>query len=87
MQTAEAAPTSIPLSLLTAPMGKKLRLLVLQAKPAQCQRLREMGFCESAQIERISGRTTLLCQLCGIRIALSGRAANHIVVEMIRGGG
>jgi len=47
MQTAEVAPKPIPLSLLSAPMGKKLRLLALEAKPAQCQRLREMGFCES----------------------------------------
>ncbi len=45
-----------------------------------------MGFCESAVIERIAGRRTLLCQLCGTRIALSDRAAAHILVEMIRGG-
>jgi ferrous iron transport protein A len=49
-------------------------------------RLREMGFCESAVIEKIAGQSTLLCQLCGTRIALSDRAAQHIVVELIRGG-
>jgi len=43
-----------------------------------------MGFCESAVIEKIAGQKTLLCQLCGIRIALSDQAADHIVVESIR---
>jgi ferrous iron transport protein A len=37
-------------------------------------------------IEKINGSRTLLCQLCGTRIALSERAAQHIVVELIRGG-
>jgi ferrous iron transport protein A len=45
-----------------------------------------MGFCESAVIERLAGQKTLLCQLCGARIALSQNAAAHIVVELIRGG-
>jgi ferrous iron transport protein A len=58
----------------------------LDGEPALCQRLREMGFCESAVIEKVSGKRTLLCQLCGTRIALSDRAADHIVVELIRGG-
>jgi len=42
-----------------------------------------MGFCESAVIEKISGASTLLCQVCGTRIALSGRAAEHILVEQV----
>jgi ferrous iron transport protein A len=84
MQTAEAAPTSIPLSLLTAPMGKKLRLLVLQAKPAQCQRLREMGFCESAEIVKLSQGAALVCQVCGTRLALSRDLAKDILIEPVR---
>jgi ferrous iron transport protein A len=43
-----------------------------------------MGFCESAVVEKVAGEKTLLCQLCGTRIALSDRAADHIVVELIR---
>ena len=68
------------------PIGATGRVCELQGEAGVCARLREMGFCESAEIERISGQTTLLCQLCGIRIALSGRAANYIIVELIRGG-
>jgi ferrous iron transport protein A len=45
-----------------------------------------MGFCESAVISKVSGDRLLLCELCGTRIALSDRAAQHIVVELIRGG-
>ena len=51
-----------------------------------CSRLREMGFCESAIIQKISGQRVLLCAVCGTRMALSDRAAQHIVVELIRGG-
>jgi len=36
-------------------------------------------------VEKVAGQKTLLCQLCGTRIALSDRAADHIVVELIRG--
>jgi ferrous iron transport protein A len=68
------------------PIGSAARVCALEGQPEVCQRLREMGFCESAIIEKVSGRHTLLCQVCGTRIALSERAARHIVVEMIRGG-
>lgn len=68
------------------PVGATGRVCELAGQTEVCQRLREMGFCESAVIEKVSGQRTLLCQLCGTRIALSDRAAEHIVVELIRGG-
>ena len=68
------------------PVGATGRVCALDGEAGLCQRLREMGFCESAVIEKISGVHTLLCQLCGTRIALSDRAAQHVVVELIRGG-
>lgn len=68
------------------PVGATGRVCDLRGETDFCSRLREMGFCESAVIERISGEKTLLCQLCGTRVALSERAAEHIVVELIRGG-
>jgi ferrous iron transport protein A len=67
------------------PVGATGRVCELAGQTEVCQRLREMGFCESAVIEKVSGQRTLLCQLCGTRIALSDRAAQHIVVELIRG--
>jgi ferrous iron transport protein A len=69
------------------PVGSAGRVCELAGEPGVCARLREMGFCESAVIEKIAGVRTLLCQLCETRIALSESAARHIVVELIRGGG
>jgi len=66
------------------PVGAKGRVCSLQGEADFCQRLREMGFGESALIEKISGQSTLLCQLAGTRVALSGRAAHHIMVELVR---
>ncbi len=74
------------LRLTELPAGATGRVCELSGQAEVCQRLREMGFCESAVIEKVSGHRTLLCQLCGTRIALSERAAQHIVVELIRGG-
>jgi ferrous iron transport protein A len=68
------------------PVGSAGRVCELSGKAEVCQRLRELGFCESAIIQKVSGQRTLLCQLCGTRIALSDRAAEHVVVELIRGG-
>ncbi len=75
------------MSLAELPIGATGRVCALAGEPNVCARLRELGFCESAVIERISGRKTLLCQICGTRIALSDRTAAHIVVELVRGGG
>lgn len=68
------------------PVGTTARVCELDGGSEVCQRLREIGFCESAVVEKVSGQHTLLCQLCGTRIALSDRAAKHIVVELIAGG-
>ncbi len=76
---------STPLVRLTElPVGTAGRVQGLSGKSEVCQRLREMGFCESAMIEKVSGVHTVLCQVCGTRIALSDKAAQHILVEQIR---
>jgi ferrous iron transport protein A len=67
------------------PVGTAGRVCDLEGEANVCARLREIGICESAVIERISGQHTLLCQLCGTRIALSGSAAKHIIVERLNG--
>ena len=84
MSTAIANPNTVPLSLLSAPVGMRLRLLALEAKPAQCQRLREMGFCESAEIIKLSQGAALVCQVCGTRLALSKDLAKDIFIEPLR---
>ncbi|WP_404424585.1 ferrous iron transport protein A [Nibricoccus sp. IMCC34717] len=84
MLPAQSSPARMRLSDL--PVGARGRVCELEGQAQFCQRLREMGFCESAVIEKVSGQHTLLCQVCGMKIALSGRAADHIVVELVRGG-
>jgi ferrous iron transport protein A len=66
------------------PDGESGRVYALGGEAGMCTRLREMGFCESAVVGKIAGQKTLICELCGIRIALSDKAADHIVVEPIR---
>ncbi|MDR2676076.1 MAG: ferrous iron transport protein A [Opitutaceae bacterium] len=73
------------MTLTDLPIGAAGRVCELSGHAEFCQRLREMGVCESVVIEKISGRGTLLCQLCNARIALSDRAARHIVVEIMQG--
>lgn len=74
----------LPLSEL--PAGVQGRVAELSGQADFCQRLREMGFCESSVIQKIAGKSMLICQLCGTRVALSDRAARQIVVEPVRDG-
>jgi ferrous iron transport protein A len=59
------------------------RVYALTGDPHFCQRVREMGFGESAYVTKISGSTTILCQVNGTRIALSHAAGSNILVEQI----
>jgi ferrous iron transport protein A len=75
-------PKRMPLNEL--PDGAIGRVCELCGEAGFCARLREMGFGETALIEKIGGAKTLLCQLYQTRIALSERAARYIIVEMVR---
>ena len=48
-----------------------------------CQRVREMGFGEQSYVTKVSGNSTILCQVNGTRLALSHDAAKNILVEQI----
>ncbi len=61
------------------------RVCELHGDAAFCQRVREMGFGESAFVTKVSGTTTILCQVNGNRIALSHGAAKNILVEQVGG--
>jgi ferrous iron transport protein A len=74
------------MALTDLPVGSSGRVHALRGEPGFCARLRELGFCESAVIEKVAGQKNVICQLCGTRIALSDRAAKHVLVELIRGG-
>ena len=76
---AEKPTSSIPLTDLAR--GEKGRVTSVAGESAICNRLREMGFCESAIVEKMSGSHTVLCQVCGTRVALNGRIAQNVLVE------
>lgn len=81
------APTrsSSRLRLTELPVGCAGRVCELEGEAGLCARLREIGFREPAVIEKLSGKTTLLCQISCNRIALSAAAAAHVIVELIQG--
>lgn len=60
-------------------------MCTLQGAEDFCQRVREMGFGEAAFVTKVSGNTTILCQVNGTRIALSHAAAKNILVEQLTG--
>ena len=72
-------PVTIPLSRL--PAGTEARVARLDGKAETCQRLREIGFCESAVICRVGSEHMMVCQVCGTRVALNRILADAIHVE------
>jgi ferrous iron transport protein A len=69
------------LCLAKAQTGGRFRVVQLAGQPETCHRLREMGFCESAEIQKISGGAALICKICGVRMALSHHLARNVFVE------
>ncbi len=68
------------------PEGATGRVTELNGTTEFSQRLREMGFCESAVVQKIAGEHLMICELCGTRVALRGDTAKDIFVEMISRG-
>lgn len=64
-------------------INRLVRVKALKAEPAVCQRLREMGFCEFAEIRKVSHGSALICHVCGVKVALSQYLAKDILVETI----
>lgn len=75
----DSSPSNLPLCQLPAGGAGRVRSLAGDAE--FCQRVREMGFGETAVITKVSGTGTILCQVNGTRIALSHSAARNILVE------
>lgn len=46
-----------------------------------CDRLRQMGFCESMRVKKIIDGRNLICSVCGTRMALSRELADQVMVE------
>lgn len=76
-------PLNLLLPLCQLPAGSVGRVRTLAGDSAFCQRVREMGFGESAFVTKVSGSSTILCQIAGTRVALSHDAARNILVERL----
>ena len=74
---------AVLLPLCQLPAGAVGLVRELAGKSEFCQRVREMGLGESACVTKVSGRSTILCQVNGNRIALSHDAAKSILVEQL----
>ena len=64
-------------------VGQPVRVKELCGDPNVCQRLREIGICEFAEICKISQNHALICRLHNERIVLSKQLAENILVESI----
>lgn len=77
-------PVSNPvLPLCQLPAGALGRVRELTGEADFCQRVREMGFGESAFVTKVGGSGPFICQVNGTRIALSHGAARCIIVEQL----
>lgn len=65
------------------PAGALGRVRELTGDLDFCQRVREMGFGESAFVTKVSGQGPFICQVNGTRLALSHSAAMCIMVEQL----
>ena len=62
-----------------ARVGCDLRIRLV-AGPA-CERLRDLGFCESLQVRKLANGRNLVCSVCGTRLALSRELAEQVMVS------
>ena len=73
----------VPLTLCSAKCGQRLRVLSLAACAEDCIRLRELGFCESSEVCKISDGAAILCSLYGVRLALGNELGARVLVEPV----
>ncbi len=66
------------MSLSQAAVGCDFRIRVV-AGP-QCERLRELGFCESMRVRKLVHGHNLVCTVCGTRMGLSPQLADQVLV-------
>lgn len=64
--------------------GERVLVECLQGDSGECQRLREMGFCENAQVEMIAQNSAMICKVCDSKIVISAGLAQNIIVGECR---
>ena len=72
------------LNLSQARCGEKLKIVNLRHDSPATARLRELGFCESAEVCKVADRGACICVLMGTRVAIGPELASHVFVERVR---
>ncbi len=64
-------------------VGASVAIECLRGEQAACQRLREMGFCESAVVHKIADNGALICKVCDAKLVISKKLAENIIVKNV----
>lgn len=65
------------------PPGMLVTVKSIFAEPELCRRLRELGIKEEGQIRLLLRYHDVVCEVCNVRLGLSGRLAEQIYVEPV----
>lgn len=60
--------------------GVCAEIIKLGGRESIVHRLRELGLCEAATVKKIAGRSTVMCEVGGTKLALGKELAQHIHV-------
>lgn len=80
------APAPAPIGIVPLPdmpRGTIARVHRIDGENTACQRLRELGFCEEAEIQVLKSDGPVVCQICGSRVGLSRQVASAVHVAPI----
>ncbi len=61
--------------------GQCVKIKCLQGQDSDCQRLREMGFSEDVEIEKLNDNHAILCKVCQTKVILSRQLAKNILIS------
>jgi Fe2+ transport system protein FeoA len=61
--------------------GQRLKIVSLKSDSTASMRLRELGFCESAEVCKVTDCGSLICRLLGVRVAIARDLAKQVLVE------
>ncbi len=78
----EVASQAFPLS--EASVGAQLWIHSVAGNPCESYRLQEMGFCQRAELVKLSHGAMTVCLVCGARVGLSAAVARRILVTVAR---
>lgn len=81
LQTVQDPTLDSMLSLAQAEVGCDFQIRLLEGPG--CEQLRNLGFCETLQVRKLTEGRNLLCSVCGTRLALSRVLAEQVKVTPV----